>query len=185
MDAIEPVPGGEPADGGDVGAFRQGTAASQWALARYLVGRAVAEAMSRGLLVVALVLLAGAAAIWSAGSVFWGVVVGLVALALVIMRRLILAIVRRLPLVAGDPVLDARLGELVAATRKDVLAELRRVGLPGRTWSVPLLAVRLVGRHRTVTAERLRGFDVDRVVPAARLDEVHLLLQSAGRRATG
>ena len=130
-------------------------------------------------------LLAGAAAIWSAGSVFWGVVVGLVALAVVIMRRLILAVVHRLPLLAGDAALDARLRELVAATRKDVLAELRRLGLPGRTWSVPLLAVRLVGRRRAQTAERLRGFDVDRVVPAARLDEVHLLLQSAGRRTTG
>ena len=168
----------------DVGSFRQGSAGSQWALGRYLVGRAVAEALSRGLLAVALVLLAGAAGIWAAGSTFWGVVVGVVAVAVVVMRRLVLAVLRRLPLVANDPALDSRLGELVAATRKDVLRELRRLGLPSRSWTLPVLAVRLLGRRRQETAERLRGFAVDRVVPAARLDELHLLLQSAARRGS-
>lgn len=179
VDGTDPLGSGAPSD---IGAFRQGSAASQWALGRYLVGRAVAEALSRGLLMLALVLLAGAAAVWAAGSTFWGVVIGIVAIAVVVMRRLVLAVLRRLPLISGDPTLDTRLRELVAATRKDVLRELRRLGLPSRSWTLPLLAFRLLGRRRQETAEKLRAFELDRVVPAARLDEVHLLLQSAVRR---
>lgn len=178
VDGTEPTAGGS---GPEIGSFRQGSLGSQWALGRYLVGRAVAEALSRGLLLLAVVLLAGAAGIWAAGSTFWGVVVGILAVAVVLMRRVVLAVLRRLRVAGGDPALDARLGQLVAATRKDVLAELRRLGLPSRSWTLPLLAVRLLGRRRRETADKLRAFQIDRVVPAARLDEVHLLLQSASR----
>ena len=169
-------------DGYDVGSFRQGSAGSQWTLGRYLVGRAVAEALSRGLLIVAVVVFGIAGLVEWAGSTFWMVVFALGAVGVLIMRSLLLAVLRRLPLLAGDPVVEHRLRALVAETRRDVLRELRRIGLPGRSWTLPLLAVRLIGRRRAETAEKLRGFDVDRVVPAARLDEVHLLLQSHGQR---
>lgn len=168
-------------DASDVGAFRQGTGASQRALGGYLVGRAVAEALSRGLLILALVLLAGAGLVEWAGSTFWFVVILLGAIGMLLLRSLVLALLNRLPLMAGPPGLNSRLRELVADTRKDVLRELRRSGLPGRSWSLPLLAVRLLGKRRAETAEKLRGFDVDRVVPTARLDELHLLLQSGGQ----
>jgi hypothetical protein len=166
-------------DGFDVGNFRQGTQASQWALARYLVGRAVAEALGRGLMIAALGVVALAALVSWAGSAFWAVVVFLVALGILVLRSLLLGLLRRLPLMAGYGSLEQRLRALVADTGKDVLRELRRVGLPSHSWTLPLLAVRLIGRRRRETAERLRHFEVDRVVPAVRLDELHLLLRSA------
>jgi hypothetical protein len=174
-------------DGSDVGTYqdgfgRQGSAGSQWALGRYLVGRAVAEALSRGLMVVAVVVFGLAALVEWAGSTFWTVVIALVAVGVLILRSLLLAVLRRLPLMTGDASVEQRLRRLVADTRRDVLRELRRIGLPGRTVSIPLLATRLIGKHRNQTLDKLQQFDVDRVVPAARLDELHLLLQSGPQR---
>lgn len=61
-----------------------------------------------------------------------------------------------------------------------MLRELRRIGLPGRVVTLPLLALRLPGRRRRAdTVTRLRGFDIERVVPKARLDETFLLLRGA------
>ena len=165
---------------GDVGSFRQGSSGSQFALSRYLVGRAVAEALSRGLMIVAVALLVIAGLVDWAGSLFWTVVIVVVAVGVLLLRAALLAVLRRLPLMAGQPSADARISSLVKDTRKDVLRELRRLGLPGRTWSLPLLAIRLIGKRRAETTEKLRGFDVDRVVPAARLDELHLLLRAGG-----
>ena len=59
--------------------------------------------------------------------------------------------------------------------------ELRRLGLPSHTVTLPLLAFRLVGRRRARTLEQLRDFDVDRAVPPARIDEMHMLLGGAAR----
>ena len=139
--------------------------------------------MSRGLLILAVLLLAAAAGVWSAGSAFWGVLIGIVMVGVLLMRSLIVAVLHRLPLTAGNADLEPQLRPLVAATGKDVLRELRRLGLPGHSWTLPLLAVRLIGKRRVETAERLRGFDVEKVVPAARLDEVHLLLQGIARQS--
>ena len=66
-----------------------------------------------------------------------------------------------------------------------MLRELRRLGLPGRTLTLPLLAFRFLGRERRKdTVARLRKFDIDRAVPKARVDEMFLLLRQAfsGRR---
>jgi len=178
VDAID----GAGYDASDVGAFRQGSANSQWALGRYLVGRSVAEALSRSLLIVALAVFALAGLVEWAGSTFWTVVIGLIGIGVLIMRSLLLAVLRRLPLTTGDRETEQRLGELVADTRRDVLRELRRIGLPGRTWTLPLLATRLIGKRREETTQALRRFEVDRVVPPARLDEVHLLLRSSAQR---
>jgi hypothetical protein len=129
-------------------------------------------------MIVALGVLVVAALISWAGSTFWTVFFVLVALAVLVVRSLLLGLLRRLPLMAGYASLEARLRALVADTGKDVLAELRRIGLPSHSWTLPILAVRLIGKRRQETAERLRRFDVDRVVPPARLDELHLLLRS-------
>jgi hypothetical protein len=185
-----PVRAGEPSDaaGGavpaaDVGAFRQGSPLSQWTLARYLVGRAIAESAGRALLVVAIGVLVLAALSWLAGAQFWSVVVGIVGVAVLGMRALLLGLLRRLSVAGTYAPLDARLRALVADTRADVLRELRRLGLPGRTWTLPLLGLRLARRRtRAATMDRLGGFDIDRAVPAARLDELHLLLRSATGR---
>lgn len=164
----------------DVGEFRQGTGLSQWALARYLVGRAIGESMGRALMVLGLLVLVVAGLIWWAGSGFWAVLVGIVALGVLAMRALLLAVLRRLTGAGRYGPLEARMRELVAETRGDVLRELRRVGLPGRTWTLPVLGLRLARRSRRAdTMTRLRRFDVGRAVPAARLDELHLLLRDA------
>jgi hypothetical protein len=69
---------------------------------------------------------------------------------------------------------------LVADTRGDVLRELRRLGLPGRVWTLWLLPMFFLGQsRRRRTVERLRGFEIVRVVPKARLDETFLLLRQA------
>jgi hypothetical protein len=162
----------------DVGSFEQGTAASRWALARYLVGRAIGESLSRSLLVLALVVLVLAGLLEWAGSTFWAVVIAVLALAVLAMRGVLGAVLRRLTATEVYGPVEQRLRALVKDTRRDVLAELRRTGLPGRTWTLPLLALRLLRRRRRPdTLERLRSFRVDNVVPAARVDELHLMLR--------
>ncbi len=163
-----------------MGSFEQGTPASRWALARYLVGRAIGESLSRSLLVLALLVLVLAGFLEWAGSTFWAVLIALIALAVLAMRGLLSAILRRLTAADLDGPVEQRLRALVKDTRHDVLAELRRSGLPGRTWTLPLLALRLLRRRRRAdTLARLRSFRVDNVVPAARVDELHLMLRNA------
>ena len=175
-----PEPDPDAPVGYDVGAFEQGSPASRWALARYLVGRALGESISRSLLVLALGILALAGLAEWAGSTFWSVLLALLALAVLAVRAVLGAVLRRLSAAERLGPIEARLHALVAETRSDVLAELRRIGLPGRTWTLPLLAVRFLGRQRRRAAvARLRGFDLDRVVPKARVDEVHLILRDA------
>ena len=50
--------------------------------------------------------------------------------------------------------------------------------------TLPLLAVRLAGKRRKDTFERLRAFEIDRAVPPARLDELHLLLRDTLGRSS-
>lgn len=176
-----PEPDPDQPTGSDVGAFEQGSPVSRWALARYLVGRALGESIGRSLLIVGLVVLALAGLVEWLGSTFWSIVIAVVALAVLAMRAVLRAVLRRLTTantVGTAGTVEVRLQSLVTDTRPDVLAELRRVGLPGRTWSLPLLALRFLGRQRRRrTLTRLRSFDVDRVVPKARLDELHLILR--------
>ncbi|HJQ43956.1 MAG TPA: hypothetical protein VJ831_12785 [Jatrophihabitantaceae bacterium] len=170
----------------DVGDFEQGTPVSRWALARYLVGRAVAESVSRSLLLVAVVVLGLAAvAQWVLHSTVLAVLLVIVALGWLAIRAVLRAVLNRL--IAADRVgpLESRLRALVSDTRGDVLRELRRVGLPGRTWTLPVLAFRLLGKRRQATFERLRQFDLERAVPQARLDELHLLLRGVAWRSSG
>ena len=176
----KPEPPDGPGFGSDVGTFRQGSALSQWALARYLVGRAIAESVGTALLLVALGLAVVAGLLWWLGPTFWAVLVTVLVLAVLLLRAGLLGVLRRITAVGRFGPIEQRLRALVGETRGDVLRELRRVGLPGRVWTVPLLALRLFGRRRrAVTLERLRRFEVDRVVPQRRLDELHLLLRGA------
>lgn len=164
----------------DVGEFRQGSPVSQWALGRYLVGRAIGESVGTSLMILAVVILALAALVGWAGSTFWAVVFAIIAFGVLLLRVLMLAVLRRLTAAGQYGPLEERLRALVSDTRGDVLRELRRIGLPGRTWTLPLLGLRLFGRRRRRdTVERLKTFRLDNAVPAARLDELHLLLRSA------
>jgi hypothetical protein len=186
---VQPVPF-EPVEmppGVDVGDFVQGSPLSRWALARYLVGRAVAESVSRSLLVVAgLVLGLAAAAAWGLHSTFLAVVIAVIGLGVLALRALLRAVLFRLTAVGQVEPLEQRLRALVADTRADVRRELRRIGLPSHTWTLPLFAARLSSRRRRGdTVARLRTFDIDRVVSRTRLDELHLLLRGAAGHDRG
>jgi|1185.fasta_scaffold252527_2 hypothetical protein len=170
----------------EVGAFRQGSPLSRWALARYLVGRAIGESVSRTLLVVALVLVALAAAgQWALRITFVTVLVSIVAVIVLLLRWVLRTVLRRLTAADYYGPIETRLRALVSDTHGDVLRELRRVGLPSHTLTLPLLALRLAGKRRKQTLERLRGLDIDRAVPKARLDELHLLLRDVAGRPPG
>lgn len=173
----------QPADDGDwlsaddVGDFRQGSPLSRWALARYLVGRAIGESVGSTLLVLALVLLGLAAlAEWVVHSTLLAVLIGIVAIGVLLIRAVLRAVLRRLTEADRYGPLETRLRELVSDTRGDVLRELRRVGLPSHTVTLPLLAIRLIGKRRKPTLTRMREFDITRAVPKGRLDELHMLL---------
>jgi hypothetical protein len=168
-------------DDPEVGQFRQGSPLSQWGLARYLVGRAITESVGTALLVVAVVVLALAALVeWGAHSTVVAVLIVLVAVAVLILRWAMLAIIRRLTGFRRFGPLEERMTALVDDTRSDVLRELRRLDLPGRTLTLPLLAFRFLGRERRKdTIAKLRKFDVGRAVPKARVDEMFLLLRQA------
>lgn len=167
--------------GPDVGEFRQGTPASRWALARYLVGRAVVESVGWTLYLIALAVIAVAVAEqltlhWT----FLTVLLAIVALVVLVLRWALLAIVRRLTAFGRYGPVEERLRTLVGDTRDDTLRELRRLGLPSHMVTLPLLAVRLVGARRKDTLTRLAQFDLDHAVPPARLDELHLMLRELG-----
>jgi hypothetical protein len=166
----------------EVGEFRAGNPISQWALSRYLVGQAIGADVSRGLLLGALLFGAVAALVGWTGPTWGAVLLGLSAVGLLLMRVLLDAVLRRLTADRRLGALRQELRSLVAATRGDVRRELRRIGVPSRPWTMPLLAWRLAGRRREETFSRLRQFEVNRVVPPARLDQLHLLLLSDRRR---
>lgn len=173
-------------DAGEVGEFRQGSPLSQWALARYLVGRAIGESVSRTLVVVAVLVLLGAVAVqWGLHLTLVTVLLVIVGLIVLMVRGLLRAVLRRLTAADRYGPVETRLRELVADTHGDVLRELRRIGLPSHALTLPLLAARLAGKRRTETLERLRGFDIDHAVPKVRLDELHLLLRGAAGRPGG
>jgi hypothetical protein len=163
----------------EVGEFRPGSPFSQWALARYLVGRAITESVGTALMTAALVILALAAvAEWVVKSTLLAVLLVIVAVMVLLLRWVLLTVVRRLTAFTQFGPIEQRMNSLVDDTRSDVLSELRRIGLPGRVWTLPLLPFRFIGRSRRAkTMERLRTFEIARVVPKARLDETYLLLR--------
>jgi hypothetical protein len=178
---VPPPPGEAGESEPDVGEFRQGSPFTQWALARYLVGRSVTESVGVALLIVALALV-GLAALgqWLIDSTVLAVLLVIIALFVLVLRWLLLTVVRRLTAFPQYAPVERRMNALVADTRGDVLRELRRIGLPGRVWTLPLLPLRFLGRsRRRETMARLRRFEITRVVPKARLDETFLLLRQA------
>jgi len=183
--ALPPPDRDGPSIGGpEVGGFEQGTPGSRWALGRYLVGRAIGEYISRALLVFALLVVALTVLVWWVGPTWLAILIGIFALTVLLLRWVLGAVLRQATGAGHFGPLEDRMRRLVADTRGDVRAELRRIGLPSRTWTLPLLAWRLARRKRRAeTLVRLRRFEVERVVPSARLDELHLIV--AQLRAPG
>ena len=167
----------------EVGDFAQGNPTSRWALGRYLVGRVIGEEVSRVLMVIALVIIGLTALVSWLGPTWLAVLIGLVALCVLVVRWLLGAVLRRFTGTGLFGPMEERMRALVADTRGGVRAELRRIGVPSRTWTLPLLAVRLARRRsRPETLRRLRQFDVDRAVPDSRLDELHMIVRQLGAR---
>ena len=174
---------GEPQQNGpayDIGDFEQGSPLSRWALARYVVGRVILERVSLTLLVLAggLGLLAVLAQV-TLHSTFLTVVLLVLVGAVLLMRWGLRAVLNRLMGAKAYGPLEQRLGAVVDGARSDVFAELRRVGLPSRVLTLPLIAVRLAGRRRQETLGRIREFEAERAVSRARVDELHLVLRAA------
>ncbi len=181
------LPFGQQPQNVDVGEFRQGSAFSQWALARYLVGRAIVESVGLALLAVFAVLVVLAALAWfGIAAKVVAVLLFVIAVGVLLMRWVLLGIVRRLTGFSQYGPLEDRMKSLVDDTSSDVLSELRRIGLPGRIWTLPVLAVRFLGRdRRRDTLTRLKSFEVERAVPKARLDEMHIVMRTAFRSGDG
>jgi hypothetical protein len=170
-----------PGDQAQVGDFRPGSAWGRAALARYLVGRSMTESIGMSLLLIAILFL-GLAAVseWLLHSTALAVLFVLVAVFDLLLRWLLLTTVRRLTAFPRYAPIEDRLTALVRETRGDVFRELRRVGLPSHIWTLPLLAVRLVrSSRRAETVAAMRAFEIERVMPKARLDETYLLLSQA------
>jgi hypothetical protein len=177
----EVVPGypSEPSgDGGPEIGFGAADPIAGGLLARYLVGRAVATRVSISLMMTALAVLAVAVVIWIWGPHWLAILVGLIALAVVAVRALVMAILRRVMGVGRLGPVEDKVRALVGDTHGDLRRELRRIGLPATVFGLPLLLVRLLGRRRSETVTRLKQFDVDRVVPRSRRDELDFLVRS-------
>jgi hypothetical protein len=128
--------------------------------------------------VVVLLVLAGLAW-WGIEAKVLGALLVVLALGVLLMRWVLLGVVRRLTGFTHYAALEEHMRALVDDTSSDVLRELRRIGLPGRVWTLPLLAMRFVGRQRRHdTLARLRTFEVERAVPKSRLDEMHIVLRT-------
>jgi hypothetical protein len=161
----------------NVGDFRQGNPISQWALARYLVGRVIAERIRAGLLLTGLIILVLAALVYWFGPTWLAVLIVIVALFVFLARKIVTALIAQFTAAAVFRPIEDRMRALVADTHGDFRRELKRVGIPSSWWTFPVLVLRLVFRRRQ-TFERMRTFDIARVVPKIRLDELHLLVRS-------
>lgn len=171
----------------DIGEFPQGSPFSRWALARYVVGRVILERVSWSLLVIAVVVLVLAAlSQFLLHSTLLAILLVIVALVVLLLRAALRAVLRRLMQARSYGALEDRLRTVVDGASGDVVAELRRVGLPSRLITLPLIAVRLVGRRRQDTLARMRSFEVERAVSRSRLDELHMIIrQAAGAQPPG
>ena len=169
---------------GDVGAFRQGNEATHWALSHYLVGRVVVSRVQLGLLFTALMIVGLAALAYMAGITWLAVLISLGALGVLIIRWMVVTVVGRLIQVPGLAAYEDRLRSLVGDTSGDLRREMRRAGVPFSWYSFPILMFRLMrrGSRRTLIA-RMRTVDLDSVVPASRVDELHILIDSVRRSA--
>ena len=165
-----------------VGRFPQAGDAAQWVLRRYLLTRAVGASILRTVYLFGAGLLVLALLAWFVGVHWLAVLIGLAAVAVLLVRAALSAVQRRLSGIDAMGPAGRRVEALVGQTRRSVRAELRRVGLPGAPWGPTVIGVRLLRRKRRAeTIRRLTRFDLTQVVPSSTLDELYLLLRDAPR----
>ncbi|MEP6853716.1 MAG: hypothetical protein ABJA87_13835 [bacterium] len=158
--------------------FAASSALSAVMLGRYLVGRAIAVRVSFTLFIAAGLTLAFAALAWFTAPRWIGVLFAVIGVLILLVRAVIMAVLRRLMAVGQLGPAEQRIRALVGDTGSDLRRELRRIGLPGSLFGFPLLLFRLLGRRRAETLRRLRNFDVTRVVPRSRRDELSFVLRN-------
>jgi hypothetical protein len=174
----QPMPGAiEPA--GTVIFTRPGRLDSEPALRSYLLSRAIGRAAVNLLLWSGIAVLLVAAALWLSGLQVLGILIGLLAIPVLLLRGVLAGLGRRLSGADRLGDIEPQVGRLVARTGRGLRRELRRVGLPGSPLAPLLIALRLLRpRRRQATALALSRVELARVVPASQVDELHLLLQS-------
>lgn len=155
-----------------------GTGLTALMLARYLVGRVLAARVSATLWIIGGLVLVLAVLLWFAGPHWLAVVVGLLGLIVLGVRALVMLILRKVMAVGRLGQAEARITALVRDTGGDLRRELRRIGLPGSVFGMPLLLLRIVGKRRGQTFERMRHFDVANVVPRSRRAELEFIVRN-------
>jgi hypothetical protein len=155
---------------------------SEAALRQYLLTRALGRSVLNTVQWSAIAVVLLAVGCWLIGLKVLAVLIGIVAIFVLLIRSLLSAIGRRLSGADRLGPVEPQVRRLVARTGRGLRRELRRAGLPGTPWAPLLILLRLMRPYRRrETAQALARVDLNRVVPASQLDELHLLLQSAGR----
>ncbi|MDQ1742742.1 MAG: hypothetical protein QOE23_1081 [Pseudonocardiales bacterium] len=162
----------------EVGNIGPSSGAGQAALRRYLLTRALGSSIVNAVQWTGVAVLVLAVLSWIGGLKLLAVLLGVIALVILAVRRLLGGIVGRLSGSSRLGPLEPRVAALVTRTRKDLRRELRRVGLPGSPWAPLLIGWRLIRPlRRARTMQSLSRIDLTKVVPPSQLDELQLLLR--------
>ncbi len=165
--------------GPQVGAFHQGSDASQTVLRRYLLTRAIGASIVMSIYWLGIAILVVAALVWLAHVTWLAVLIGILGIVVLLVRGLLAGIQRRISGVDQMGSAGPQVERMVGQTRKGLRKELRRIGLPSAPWGPLLVALRLVRPIKRVeTVRALSRFDLTQVVPTSTLDELHLILAS-------
>lgn len=177
--AFEPPATGAQLQPGGVFVFtRPGRLDNEQSLRSYLLIRALGRSVINTVQWSGIVILALAAVFWLSGLKVLGILVGLLAVAVLLVRFGLGAVAQRFSRSPAGPQLD----RLVARTGRGLRKELRRVGLPGTPGAPLLIALRLIRRHRRAqTLQALGRIELANIVPSSQVDELHLLLQAPPR----
>jgi hypothetical protein len=179
--------GGHPVGGGgsfhtisiDGETFRPAPTTTDSTLRRYLLTRALGRSVINTVQWSGVAILLIAALCWLAGVKVLAVLIGLVAVLVLVVRAALSGLERRLSGARRLGPLEPQVAALVARTNRGLRRELRRVGLPSLPWAPLLIALRIIRPFRRAeTLRALSRVDLAGVVPASRLDELQLLLQS-------
>lgn len=182
----EILPRSGPAEGDadriSVGRFRPGSLSTQLALGRYLVGRVIIARINAGLMLTALVIIGIAVLVWLVGPHWLGILIGLLALPVLLVRALVRSFIGRITDAHTFGPAEDQVRRMIGDTGGDFRRELRRIGVPASIVSFPLLLMRLMrSSSRRTLLDRMRNFDLTRVVPASRVDELQMLITSIRR----
>lgn len=159
----------------EVGNIGPSSAASQAVLRRYLLTRVLGSSIVNTVQWTGVAVLLIAVLCWLGGLKVLAVLVGLFALLVFVLRRLLAAIQHRLSGASRLGPLEPRVAALVARTRRGLRRELRRVGLPGAPLLIGWRLLRPLRRASTVQA--LSRIDLTAVVPPSQVDELQILLR--------